>query len=341
MLRGRFSSYNKAWVFFGGILSGQVNEILIELSGLSEDKLAAFLREQETLFKELVISKFESKPEELNSRLKEVKRSFEKLSESLNSLQLSQSDRFSKDLATEARAALKSKDFEKAFNLYQSLIAKKLEQKEGVDLELYILAGTSALHAKELACAEDFSERALLHDSSNVKAVMLKGLVHYLKKEFELALQVFGRALELNPESVQVRKYLKICQENIDNAAAAAGFKSVTAINRFLDPQESREFERRDVNLSMTLSDYESLTTMVVKVVNLSAGGCLINDERASQVPNEFNFSLEIGDKKVVHGYAKKRYVREDGVSVGIFFEELDDDSRDLINRRILSGVYG
>lgn len=280
-----------------------------------------------------MIDVFHKNADLLKKKLDESDIYFEKLKENLQLLRETKVEKPSIDWVQKSRTHLQAKEFRPALECAQKVIT----ESKSPDLDLLVLAGTAALHCKEFSEAEIYAEQALMADRDNVKAVMLKGLIHYAKKEFEIALQVFERASVLRPESAAIKKYLKLAASYLNTdpiGRDAQGFLSMTNI---VDPSERREFARVDTKLELTINDFESMTSLVVKTISLSAGGC--RTEKAT-LPEEFHFSLDLGDGKVVHGYAKKAHVNKEG-EVGVRFTTISPEDQELINTRIISGVYG
>lgn len=318
-----------------GGLDSSFQEQLKEFLELSPEQQSEILNPTLQLWRSEVIDQFHKDPNQLKQKLDDCEEAFRQLATTLQMVRSSKSEQELVDWISIGKAELQNKQFQKALASFQ----KAMVSKKQPSLELLTLAGTAALHCKEYSEAEVYAEQAISMEPNNIKAIMLKGLIHYSRKEFEIALQVFERALNLKPESAAIKKYYRLAKNYVQADPLSQSMQGFTSLTSIVDPTERREFPRAKVSLEVTVNDFENMTSAVTRAISLSASGCLLEASEIP-IPEEFNFSIDLGDMKVVHGYARVAR-RLDDNSVAIQFETISPESQELINSRIVGGVYG
>lgn len=299
----------------------------------SEEAIQKMSLEQvQNLWRKEIINRFQESPNELKHRLDESDRAFTSIFIQIQNIKSSLESAAFIDWVKNGRELLQQRECRQALECFQ----KAMMASSSPPIDTIILAGTAALHCKEFGEAEVYVEHALAKDSSNIKAVMLKGLLHYTRKEFELAIQVFERALTLRPDSAPIKKYLKLSQSYLNSDPISRNSKPFVSMTNIIDPSERREWIRTECQLEITVNNFEQMTTRTATVSSISGGGCLLSDY---DPPEEFHFSLDVGDNKTVHGYAKKAYLTG-GNSAGVKFLSISLNDQEIINTKVLSGAF-
>ena len=120
----------------------------------------------------------------------------------------------SKKLA-EARRLFEAGQLPAAFAIASGLLST------GDDLEVLVLAGVIAARTERLAEAAQFLERARAIDPNRYDAIVWLANVYHLQREFERAIPLLERALQINEKDASALSLLGMCQMSIGDAKQA------------------------------------------------------------------------------------------------------------------------
>lgn len=318
-------------------------DTFLSFNKLDSKEREEVIHEIEDCFRRETLYLLHEDPKALEKKLTEADEAFSLFRKVLNLLDLPRKKRSSVDLMQEAHRMFEQKDYEEAFSLFQKAVVSS--QPTVMDL---CIAGTAALHCNKLEYAEEYAEQALLKSPTEVKALMLRGVVHFKRGMYLEALPYFEKAKTLEPGSNTAIKYFKQTFERVTDLKRQ-NRESIYVTNVDQPPVEQRVAEldrannggiakrkwyRKAVYYDMAVSDYSSMAAYTVKVRSLSAGGCLVE---GAELPTEFNFNLDLGAYGQVSGLGKKIYCTKTG-RTGVRFIGLSHKEEDFVNQHLLSG---
>lgn len=210
-----------------------------------------------------------------------------------------------------ARALFKDKQFKEALELYEEYFS--LESPKTEDL---VSMGTAALYSGDIVAADKYANRAIVSSPNDFRALMLKGAIFFGEGAYIRALPYFMKAKKIQPDHPVLNRYCNLTEQNLSMESSAPK----TAKNR--------RWKRRQVKGNLVVSDYSSMQSVSVQLKSLSAGGALVE---AHDLPDEFNYSLEIPGQSRINGLARKIYHSGDG-KFGVRFIDLSPEDEDLID---------
>jgi len=237
-----------------------------------------------------------------------------------------------------ARQHFEKKDYAQAFQLFQRAVVN-----ERPSLDDLCLAGTSALHLGKLDYAEEYADQALMTNPMEVRAIMLKGLALYKQENLEASLPFFEKAKKLEPSSNTAIKYYNEVEKRLKNPMSPNAPKVISlATENETHSQDSdvvsmmkfkRRWIRKPVSEEIIINDHSQMCAFTCKLKSLSGGGALIE---GADLPEEFDFHMNLGRFGEVYGVAKKIYAA--GGQVGVKFQGLSPSQEDSINQRVIAG---
>ncbi len=193
-------------------------------------------------------------------------------------------------LSNEGKKYFQERNYEKAMESF----GRALQAKPG-DTELLLCAGTSALYAKFFDQAAQYADRVLNLQPLDVQAMILKALVNQAKHNYGEAVGLLEKAYEFQP-STKIFKYLNSAREKAKTRTPAPSANSWI---------KKRRWNRAKVIARLNYNEFSTSIVESRKIVSLSAGGCLLQGQ---DIPDEFQFTLELNPNKKVWGVGKKIY---------------------------------
>lgn len=276
-------------------------------------------------------------PRNMEAKMTEGEEALSLLHRAFRMLKVSEDSTALEDPMEEARRHFEEKNYHQAFKYYQI----GMDQRQPSIDEL-CFAGTAALHIQKLDYADEFAEQALMRNSFEWRALVLKGLIRFNEGVFQEAKNYFERANRLEPNSKTIIRYLNMSKERLAFYNPSSSVDTEQEVDtakkkasNVIQPNEQarRRWFRRPIQLPMTVSDYEQMMASTYKVKSLSAGGALVLGEN---LPDEFHFSIDLNQQVRIEGRAKKIYTVNNR-EFGVLFEGLNPEQQDKINHHLRS----
>jgi len=271
-------------------------------------------------------------PRNMEAKMTEGEEALSLLHRAFRMLKVSEDASTLIDPMEEARRHFENKNYLQAFRCYQS----GMEVRQPTIDEL-CFAGTAALHIKKFDYADEFAEQALMRNSFEWRALVLKGLIKFNEGILQEAQNYFERANRLEPNSKTIIRYLSMTKKRLGfyNPSSVTGKSQTSAASNVIQPNEraKRRWFRRLTQLPITVSNFEEMTATTYKIKSLSAGGALVLGE---SLPDEFHFSIDLSPQIRIEGRAKKIYT-VNNKEFGVLFEGLNPIQQDQINHHLRS----
>lgn len=237
------------------------------------------------------------------------------------------------EILRQARNHFKKENYTQALELFEASLPDCQE-----NLSDNLSAAKAAVEARRYPLAEKWANKVLQRQPNNSDALIIKGQIYTYWQSFDQAVSYWEKALEKDPNNPLVKK----CYQEAKARFMRKGERSVSDDEVFQENRtheegdEQRTWVRRTCSLPIFVKGENMTQGSKFTMKSLSAGGALVECEKASSFPKRFQFFISFPNFRSVLGIGEKVYSTA-SQQVGIKFCFLSPEDREFINEQVLS----